>query len=414
MDNFFDMIIEAFKAFSARDQALSIQQVYAVKQQPGNVQRLEKVLSRLVTSAELIEKERPKTSFVVEGLVPVGLTNLAGRPKSGKTVFAMQLAHACSIGGELLGQFHAGRRFKVLYLSLEQDEIDMSELQEHMKLYKKTKKSINYAFDWPYLSDGGLEDLELLLEASPETKVIIIDTLAHFAGEDLSRNYGREYRTLNRLRKLAKAHSAAIIVCHHTTKNAKGSSISDLYGSTGIAAAADSIILLARKEGQDRAVLTGVGNKYREFKLDIEFTGELWTLTNPANSLPPERSRIFDELVRSEEALSLPELATRLGKSKPGLINHLNALISLGLVKRLGKGLYKTEQPSAMEGPKYGETGEQGEQGDLAGNMPKTLKNELKLQGESSRHGDEHRDAGKSGKIVDFFEAKLRKELEDS
>lgn len=55
------------------------------------------------------------SDWIIEGILPVGLTLLAGLPKSGKTALAMQLAAACS-AGEIFG-CKAPTKGKVLFLT---------------------------------------------------------------------------------------------------------------------------------------------------------------------------------------------------------------------------------------------------------------------------------------------------------
>lgn len=53
---------------------------------------------------ELLTAEFPPIQWVVPGIFPEGLTFLAGRPKIGKSLLALQLAHAVSSGGNIFNQ----------------------------------------------------------------------------------------------------------------------------------------------------------------------------------------------------------------------------------------------------------------------------------------------------------------------
>ena len=69
------------------------------------------------TVAELLSTDFPEPPWAVPGIVPVGLSVLAGRPKVGKSWLGLQIAHAVGTGGMALNQrVTAG---KVLYLALE-------------------------------------------------------------------------------------------------------------------------------------------------------------------------------------------------------------------------------------------------------------------------------------------------------
>ncbi len=62
----------------------------------------------------------PPLKFVIPGLIPVGLTILAGPPKGGKSWLALQIAVAADMGGEVLGICMP--KLKVYYLALEDNE----------------------------------------------------------------------------------------------------------------------------------------------------------------------------------------------------------------------------------------------------------------------------------------------------
>ena len=83
----------------------------------------------LWTAGELLRAQFPDPVFAVPNLVPAGLTNLAGRPKIGKSWLGLQMAIAASTGGMVLGQ-QVDKR-PVLYLALEDSE---RRLHDRLKL----------------------------------------------------------------------------------------------------------------------------------------------------------------------------------------------------------------------------------------------------------------------------------------
>ena len=69
------------------------------------------------TIEELAKAEFAPPRWAVPGIVPVGLSSLAGRPKLGKSWLALQIAVAVGCGGRLFDlKIDPG---KVLYLALE-------------------------------------------------------------------------------------------------------------------------------------------------------------------------------------------------------------------------------------------------------------------------------------------------------
>jgi len=74
--------------------------------------------SRIFTAAELVAEELQPVRWVVRGLLPEGVTLLAGKPKLGKSWLALGLGVAVASGGVALGTKPVDRG-DVLYLALE-------------------------------------------------------------------------------------------------------------------------------------------------------------------------------------------------------------------------------------------------------------------------------------------------------
>ena len=72
---------------------------------------------KVLTARELLAQTWSEPVWVVPGLLPVGLTLLAGRPKLGKSWLALQMTQAVATGGMFLGK--RVERGACLYLALE-------------------------------------------------------------------------------------------------------------------------------------------------------------------------------------------------------------------------------------------------------------------------------------------------------
>ena len=79
-------------------------------------------LPALITSLELTNKTFEPPAWIVEGILPDnGLAILAGKPKLGKSWFALQLACSLSAGGVMLGNIPVSN-LPTLFLALEDTE----------------------------------------------------------------------------------------------------------------------------------------------------------------------------------------------------------------------------------------------------------------------------------------------------
>jgi RecA-family ATPase len=70
------------------------------------------------TAAELMAFEFPEARWAVPGIIPEGVTLLAGKPKQGKSWASLGISIAVATGGEALGKVRV-ERGEVLYLALE-------------------------------------------------------------------------------------------------------------------------------------------------------------------------------------------------------------------------------------------------------------------------------------------------------
>ena len=61
-------------------------------------------MSGMFTAADLQGMEFPPINWVVPGVLPEGLTILAGKPKLGKSWLALDMALAVAGGGSVLGR----------------------------------------------------------------------------------------------------------------------------------------------------------------------------------------------------------------------------------------------------------------------------------------------------------------------
>jgi hypothetical protein len=117
--------------------------------------------SQVFTAATLRTMEFPPVSYVVQGIIPEGLTILAGRPKIGKSWMALDLAIGISADQKVLGNVLV-EPGDVLYLALEDNP---------RRLRRRITKLISFfggewperltlATEWRRLDQGGVDDIQ--------------------------------------------------------------------------------------------------------------------------------------------------------------------------------------------------------------------------------------------------------------
>lgn len=130
-----------------------------------------------MTAAQLMALDIPETRWVVEGLLPEGLSLLCGKPKVGKSWMCLDLALTAAMGGRALGSFPVTEG-RVLYLALEDSVRRLR--QRLLELRKETTgpENLHFCTSWDRLPNGGLDRLRDWLAGHPDTRLIVIDTLA--------------------------------------------------------------------------------------------------------------------------------------------------------------------------------------------------------------------------------------------
>jgi RecA-family ATPase len=119
---------------------------------------------------DIYKAQYPPVQFVVDGLLPRGLTLAAGRPKVGKSWLTLQLAVAVAFGERALGRFRVTIPGRVAYLALE-------EPQE--RTHRRLRAIVTNA-------DARLQNLRFLYERTPLMQGTAAELAAFLTGHPSS------------------------------------------------------------------------------------------------------------------------------------------------------------------------------------------------------------------------------------
>jgi hypothetical protein len=290
-----------------------------------------------VTAVDLMAAQLPPVRWGVRGVLPEGVTLLAGKPKLGKSWLALGLCVAVVAGGVALGtrQVEQG---DALYLALE-DNRKRLQMRLGKMLRGPAPEGLEIATAWPKLDEGGVEALEAWLQEHPEARLVAVDTLAKIRPRTRGQNvYQEDYAALEELLPLAAEHEVAIVVVHHTRKMAAADPLDEISGSTGLTGGVDGVLVLKRDRGKADAVLHVDGRDIEEhaeyaLKWDAETAG--WTIVGDAEEyrMSEERKEIFGVLTEADEFLSPGEVADVLGKPRNTIKQRLWRMAQDGQVE---------------------------------------------------------------------------------
>lgn len=243
----------------------------------------------LITLQSLLEQPSTSTQWTIDGLLPEGVSLLAGKPKQGKSWLALELALTIAAGEQALDIYQT-RQGEVLYLALEDTAQRLHVRVRHLLHTKPWHPTgITFATQWPRLDQDGLSTLEHYLNAHSQIRLVVIDTWAKVAPQGTGKTgsqYAGDYTILTNLKHLAERTHCSIFIIHHLRKSSALDALDEITGSMGIVGAVDTILLLKRERGQHDATLLLTGRDIEEQELPLRFdpTTAWW------HRLPPEET----------------------------------------------------------------------------------------------------------------------------
>ena len=298
-------------------------------------------LPAFISAADLQVTEFPPVSWVVDGLLPEGLTLFAGKPKLGKSWMSLHLGYAVATGGGFLGR--PVTQGSVLYAALEDNNRRLKERFVRMApLGDRWPAEFDLCTQWPRLDDGGLEALEGYLDQKPKTRCLILDTLATVrpAAKAKDSQYAGDYAAMSGLHRLANDRGISVLVVHHVRKAEAEDPFDTVSGSTGLTGAADTTLVLTKNA--DGCVLYGRGRDLAEFETAVAFDADTCTwsdLGKPSLAFASDTRRAI--LAAMEQGAGTPiRIAELSGVDHELCKKTLKRMADAGELRRDGRGVY--------------------------------------------------------------------------
>ena len=255
------------------------------------------IRERLISSSDLLDKEFDDPNYIVPGIISEGLTILAGAPKVGKSWLILSLASDVSLGNKVLGAIDVPQA-RTLYLSLEDSNRRLFE--RLVALDATPSDKFEMAITWPR-GEEGLADLQHYLQTNPETKLVVIDTLARFWQKESNQNtYQSEYELTGQIKQLADEAEVGIVLLHHTRKMGSDDFVDKVSGTSAIAGSADTTLVLERPRNNENGLLYVTGRDIEEQELSVSFDlPSGWTLSGDGavKLSSPEREDVYNLLL---------------------------------------------------------------------------------------------------------------------
>ncbi len=217
-------------------------------------------------------------NYVVKGLLPIGLTILAGRPKVGKSFLSLDLAYAVSTGRKFMGKFKTTKA-TTLTISCEESKRIINSRTKDMPAFPDNALMINKA---PIVGKGFSTFIRKVKKNYPNLKLVIVDTVIHILPPNKSNNneYSFLYPILSEIHNLAHELSVAIVMTYHLKKaNAMtqgGNVFDEILGSTVFQGASDCLIVIKRKPDEKEGQFYFTGREVKGGVFDAIFHKKKW------------------------------------------------------------------------------------------------------------------------------------------
>ena len=192
--------------------------------------------------------------FIIDGMLSPGLSMLAADPKIGKSWFALLMCICVSQGKKFLG--YNTKKSNILYLALEDSDNRMKSRIKCIFDGDTLPDTFNYCIEINDLSNGFIEQMELVCQSMNDLRLIVVDTLQCIRGQYNNKDggaYGYDYKEMNKLKAFAKKHNLAILLIHHTSKvDNPNDPFFSISGTRGLTGALDLMMVIKKENVADK------------------------------------------------------------------------------------------------------------------------------------------------------------------
>lgn len=248
---------------------------------------LKKSKLNVIDGETLMDTRFSPTRFCVDTLLPKGVAILGGASKIGKSWLVLDLCVRVAKGEDMWGMKTAGGT--TLYFCLEDT---LRRVQDRLNnITDEVPANAFFATAASTLADGLCDQIRRFVKEHPDTNLIAIDTFQIIRGDNRDISYARDYADLRMLKEVADELDITILLVHHIRKQGANDPLNRLSGSTGVAGAVDTVLVLDRSNRNDTsATLVCTGRDIEDRQLELCFFKEDFVWNLEADSLEtPEK-----------------------------------------------------------------------------------------------------------------------------
>lgn len=263
--------------------------------------------------SDFLTEEFDDPQFLVDGLLPEGVTLLGGRAKVGKTFLLFDLAIGLDLGTRPFEDGRSGPEAEVLYIHADPVPRRVLQARTRKLLRGRTPRAFEFAFEWDR-GAAGIEKLKDWIEdkrtAQPESRVlVIIDTIEHLLDRRKTGDaYQQAVASFSPWAQLAHTHDVSLILVTHTTKAEWIDPFDSIQGSVGAQGVVDTLAVFYRQTGNsDLAELRLRGREVADTTVVFRFSQERngWAIADDVERMQASRERqLIVEAIRHFQGLA--------------------------------------------------------------------------------------------------------------
>ena len=294
----------------------------------------------VVNAKDLMAMTFPEPVWLVESLIPAGMTILAGPPKKGKSWLALELAMAVCGDGFFLGR--KAQSGKVLYCALEDSPRRFQSRLQKQGWTAAALENLDVIFgsDFQKLFGGqnGLVSFTAFI-AVGNYSLVVVDTISRaFHIRDWN-DAALVTAVLSPLQEATSASGVNMFCLDHHKKRSgfDPNPIEDIIGSVSKSGVADTILGFYKESGKPGAKLAVIGRDVEECTLNLFFDAfyGCWVETSAGDLLTDLQKETIEVIKGFNGGATLSEIVTATGRDKSTLNRELKFLMERGFIRKL-------------------------------------------------------------------------------
>lgn len=248
-------------------------------------------------AADLQQQTFQPIQWALQDLLPEGVTILSSDPKLGKSWMVYTWCIAIATGTPIWEGRASEKQGDALLLALEDNDRRMRRRLDKLlpTFGNPTINRLFYACDWPR-GEEGVTAIREFLVAHPETRIVVVDTIAAFRTADPGRKnqYTWDYELGALLKPLSQQFQCAFVLVSHNRKAGSGDTHvnQQVSGTTGLTGGVDNVFVLNRSSGNVTAVLHTDGRDIeKQLELALQLHDGKWQFVGNASDVSRSQQR---------------------------------------------------------------------------------------------------------------------------